>query len=143
MGIVATIATQYRSGTQNGVYFRVGHQDLELLTIMDRALSRYKLGGITKYADTWVIGDSLYELKFVRKMNEDSLGICDPSAKRLAVKKGQTRIEIFRTFIHEAMHAMEAEGDHDIPHKHIEFLEVWFGDFLLDNAPQLAKIIFS
>ena len=110
---------------------------------MARGLSQYKLGGSTKYAQTWVIGDALYELKFVRKMGENSLGICDPSAKRLAIKQGQTRLEIFRTFIHEALHAMEAEGDHDVPHKHIEFFEVWLADFLLDNAPQLAKIIFS
>ena len=108
----------------------------------DQALYRSSIGGSTSYARQWVIGDGMWELKFSQKLPGHALGYCDPGIDTFYIRYKQTRIETFRTFIHEAIHAMEAENDFSLPHKWVEKLEIPLADFLIENKEQLCAILF-
>ena len=47
----------------------------------------------------------------------DCLGLCDPNARTITIKLGQSDTETVKTFIHELIHAIEAEYETPIPHK--------------------------
>lgn len=47
----------------------------------------------------------------------DCLGLCDPQARTITIKLGQSDTETIKTFIHELIHAIECEWDQPIPHK--------------------------
>lgn len=82
------------------------------------------------------VRDELYKIKFVRKIQGESAntqGLCDPSLHIIYIKQGQTHAETFYTFIHECMHAFEAEYDIGTAHSDVYKLEKAIGDFLLTN----------
>jgi hypothetical protein len=99
-----------------------------------------KLQGQRGYANTWLVKDQLWDLKFCRKIPEDSLGITDPSTKTVYVKQKQDRRELFFTFIHEMLHTIEDEYGFDLPHKDVYLLEEAIGRFILDNIKGLERI---
>ena len=103
---------------------------------------RFKVAGPRSYANCWDIGDQCYQLKFVQKLPDDDLGICDPSSNTCYIKLGQSKKEIFKTFVHEMLHAMEASYDFELPHDFIDALEESVSDFIIDNRYELAEILY-
>ena len=60
-----------------------------------------------------------WRIKFVRKIvgrPKRTVGLCDPGEREITIKLGEGREETFKTFLHECIHAIEAEYDFDIPH---------------------------
>lgn len=101
-----------------------------------------KLNGQRSYAATWLVGDNLWDLKFVKTAgdSDSNRGLCDPSNRTVYVLRGMDRGEIFRTFLHEILHAIEFENEIDIKHEIIEKLEDGIADFILENFLALSKI---
>lgn len=107
-------------------------------------MKSYKqINGVRSYANCWDIGDQCYELKFVQRLPDNDLGLCDPSRNSCYIKLGQTKKETFKTFIHEMIHAIEDVYDFDLPHDFVEVLEVGVSDFIIDNKFELASILFQ
>ncbi len=61
------------------------------------------------------------------------MGLCDPEKRVIYIRLGQPHSETFNTFIHEVLHAFEAEYDVDVPHETVYTLERALSDFLLTN----------
>lgn len=81
-----------------------------------------------------VIGDSIWEVKFVRDIdNGRTAGNCDPNEQVISIRMGQCETERLKTFIHELFHAWEEEYGLEIPHKLIYRLEEPIVDFIQDN----------
>jgi len=81
-----------------------------------------------------VVGDSIYDVKFVRKIDADNtLGLCCSGSKTIWIRQKQTRQDTFLTFIHELLHAIEFEYELNIEHKLIHDLEKPIADLLFDN----------
>jgi hypothetical protein len=80
------------------------------------------------------IGDAIYKVKFVRKLEKGTVGLCDPSEYEIKILCGQSPEETFKTFIHEVLHALlEFENDMEIKHKMIYDLEKPLYQLLRDN----------
>ena len=72
------------------------------------------------------IGDSIWEIKFVRKIPkepETTIGLCDPSEHVIYIRLGQSPEQRFKTFIHELCHAVCYEYAIPECHKVIYALE--------------------
>ena len=50
-------------------------------------------------------------------------GLCDPAEQTITLKLGMSDTEIAKTFIHEMIHAIEAEYEEPIPHRTVYALE--------------------
>lgn len=110
-----------------------------------------KLQGIRSYANTWVVKDNVWELKFVKTAGDcnGNDGLCDPSIKVVYIRKGLCRGELFKTFIHEFLHAVEVEYEIEVDklsppandHEKINKFERGFAEFLLQNLTAIAKIL--
>ena len=100
------------------------------------------IGGVRSYANTWDIGPELYQMKFVQRLPDRATGMCDASTNSCYSILKQSKIETFRTFIHEMIHAMEDVYDFELKHEYVEKLEIAFADFLLENRYSLADILF-
>jgi hypothetical protein len=85
------------------------------------------------YPKTVHVGDEAWSVEFVDTLGQDTLGICDPSTNCIRILRGQTRRELFSTFVHEVLHAFEFSYDFQLKHKHVEKLEKAIVDFLLEN----------
>ena len=101
-----------------------------------------EIGGPRSYANSYDVGDEVYQLKFAQKLPDNALGYCDPSSNTCYIKLGQSKLETFKTFIHEYLHAIEAVYGFDLPHEFIEVLEVGVSKFILDNRYELASTIY-
>lgn len=101
-----------------------------------------KLNGQRSYAATWLVGDDLWELKFVKSCgdNDSNRGLCDPTNRTCYILKGMSNQEIFDTFLHEFMHSIEFEQEIDLPHSAIEKLELGISKFISDNIVALSKL---
>lgn len=89
-----------------------------------------------KYPKTLLIKDAEYAIKFVNRIKDERkrvVGLCDPEECCIYIKKGQTRKETFSTFIHEVLHAIEAEYDFDLTHRHVYKLEAGISSLILAN----------
>jgi Zn-dependent peptidase ImmA (M78 family) len=65
-----------------------------------------------------------YELAWVDRFDDETcVGECRYDRKQIAMKRGQSEVEQFRTLIHELFHAVAHECDIEIPHKAIYGLE--------------------
>lgn len=66
-----------------------------------------------------------YSIKWqeVIEGDADCLGLCDPAEQVITMKLGMSDTEVAKTFIHELLHAIEAEWEQPIPHKIIYTLE--------------------
>lgn len=82
------------------------------------------------------IGEETYEIRVVKKMPSNlkgCVGACDPGKHVIYIKKGLTKSQMFRTFIHECLHAIEFEFEIPIKHKTIYQLEKAITDTILSN----------
>jgi hypothetical protein len=80
------------------------------------------------------VGDSVYELRFVRSIPEaqNAVGLCDEGAQVIKIAYGQSPRERFRTFLHELLHAVDFEYKLRLPHRLIYRLEGPLADALLN-----------
>lgn len=96
---------------------------------------------ISSYPKEIRIKDETYQIRFVPQMRyrdrrgryKPLYGSCDPEKRSISISKGQGREETFKTFIHEVLHAIEAENDFNIPHHLVARLEEPLALFFLDN----------
>lgn len=63
----------------------------------------------------------------------DTLGLCDPNTRHLYIKSDLSKTEEIKTYIHEMLHALEAEWDIKIPHESVYRLEEAIYKFLTLN----------
>src|SRR5271166_2182645 len=81
------------------------------------------------------IGEVTYRVRFVNKLDHElTLGECDPGDLEIRIKKGQSREDTFKTFIHEMIHAVFDEAEIPIKHKHVYKLEEFLFDFIQKNS---------
>lgn len=99
------------------------------------------LPGQKSYERDWVIGDEIWEVKFVRGLSFGSLGMCCPETRTISIKQKQKNVEILKTFFHEVCHGLEFAHDIELPHSTVyDFEEAW-AKFFVDNWENLAKLI--
>lgn len=99
-----------------------------------------KPGGQKSYPNTVFISGSTWEVKFSRKIVDGCDGLCDPSIKTIYLKQKQGKVELFKTLLHEALHAYGEELDIEIPHKIIYKMEDIIIDFIFNNEQALKRI---
>lgn len=95
-----------------------------------------KLPLSAKYPKTLEIKDEIYQIRIVKKIpNEDSrtMGLCDDGKKIIWIKSRQSKRGMFRTFIHELLHAIECEYSIKLKHKRIDILELALEALITDN----------
>jgi|SRR3954469_6839006 len=92
---------------------------------------------IRDYPKDFQIGDSIWNLRFVRSLGQTETtitwGLCDPSEQTIYVRLGQTPTERLKTTLHEILHAIEEEYGLTLPHRLIHQLEDPLARFLIDN----------
>jgi len=66
-----------------------------------------------------------YAIKWQAVIDNDPecCGLCDPGEQTITLKLGMSDTEIAKTFIHEMLHAIEAEWEEPIPHRIVYTLE--------------------
>lgn len=88
---------------------------------------------------TLMVGDSVWEIRFVRKMphgnakDKNTVGMCCDDDKEICVRLGIGKREQAKTLIHELLHALEFEYQISIPHELIYKLEEPIYRLLCDN----------
>jgi len=86
------------------------------------------------YPKTLVIGKATYTVEMVPHIHETKKrvqrGECCPNTKRIKLLETLNSVELFETFIHEVLHAIEFEGGFKIKHKTIYDLEVPLAKFI-------------
>ena len=75
---------------------------------------------LTDYPNVLHIKKQVWEIKFVSRINDECLGLCDPLGLTIYIKKGQRPRERLSAFIHEVIHALECEYGFDMTSKVIE-----------------------
>ena len=86
----------------------------------------------TSYPRQLVIGDEVWSVKFVRKL-DGCYGECDPSNNEIRIRMKQSHDETLKTFIHEVVHALEFSFEFDLEHRHVYALEEAVFQLLRDN----------
>ena len=86
----------------------------------------------------YLIGDYEWDLKFCRKIEDgtsasDTMGLCDPSIKRLSILQKQSILERLTSVSHEILHAFEDEYEFEIPHHLVYKLDRAIALFILMN----------
>lgn len=95
-----------------------------------------RLPNKSEYPSEVHVCEETYKVKFVDKIPQGGrkcVGLCDPGTRTIYIKNGLTKSQTFRTFTHEAIHALEAEWEIDMPHKMVYQFEKAIVDFLLMN----------
>lgn len=94
-----------------------------------------RLPSVREYPKEVTIGQQVYKIKFVRKIEGEgsTLGNCDPCNHIIKIKLGQSAAETFSTFVHEVLHGVENEHGFELPHAHVYKLERAIADFLMVN----------
>ena len=94
---------------------------------------------IRQYKDTYLVGESIWNLKFKRQVeptdgkNRETVGLCDPSEKQVSIRLSQSKEDTLKTFIHEFLHAFEDEYEINLKHSDVYKLEEAIYHFLVDN----------
>lgn len=95
-----------------------------------------KLISAKDYPKFIYVNDEKYEVRLVKRVpggpNTDC-GLCDSEIKVIWIRKTQSPAGLFHTFVHEVLHALEAEYSIDIKHRTIYELEVAIASFVTDN----------
>lgn len=86
-----------------------------------------------KYPKTVRVASDEWKIRFVKRLPKNTKGECDPNSETIKIGLNQSDKEIFRTFIHECLHAMEYSYARHMKHRDIHWLEKTISDFLLDN----------
>ena len=102
--------------------------------------------GFTSYPKTVEVEGMNWAIKFKRKPfyddeGDECLGLCDPEDKTIYIKIQTDKVDMFRVFIHEVLHAIEYEREIEIPHKYIEKLDRGVSKFLIKNFNSINKIV--
>lgn len=88
----------------------------------------------SQYPKQLHIGSEIYTVKFVRKLDANVVGECDPEAKEIRILCGQGPEKTLKTFIHELCHAVfEFEHDLEVKHKFIYAMEEPIFRLIRDN----------
>lgn len=85
------------------------------------------------YPKSLLINGEYWKIRFVNKL-PGCLGECDPSEMEIRIKRGLGSEERLKTFLHEAVHAMEFSYNFQIKHSHVYKLENGMFDLLVDLA---------
>lgn len=86
------------------------------------------------YPKTLNVKGEEWRLVFVDRIEgKDTLGMCDPSSRIIYIKNGLSSEEMFKTWLHECLHLLEAEHDIKISHRSIYQLEEAIFSFLKEN----------
>lgn len=105
---------------------------------------RYPVGGPGSYPNTMLVGDSVWEIKLVKDIQQsDAYGACDPQCKTIYLEMAQTRKEMMSTFLHELIHAIEIEYGLTIRHKLVNNLEVALTNLIVENAVAFHRVIYG
>lgn len=104
---------------------------------LSRWRPKYMFPSFRYYPRTLLIKNEVWEIKFVRKMENNMVGLCDPGDKIIYIKMGQSRCDLFKTFIHEWMHALEEEYCIEVPHKVIYSFEDAIVESLIENIDDI------
>lgn len=91
--------------------------------------------GVKSYPKEIIIRKTPWQVKFVRRCPDPTAeGLCDPGEKIIYIKLKQKPIDIFKTFLHECLHAIEDEYCLTLPHKgYVYKLEQSVVDFIFQN----------
>jgi len=95
-----------------------------------------KVLGWADYPKAVSIRDEVYQIRMVKRIpgeTKDTFGICDDDKKIIWIRRNQSSRGLLRTFIHELLHAVEAEWSVKLRHKKINVLEVALEALLMDN----------
>jgi hypothetical protein len=90
----------------------------------------------SQYPKVLHVDDATYKIKFVKRIPHEekrTLGLCDPDTKTIWIRISHSPRGMFRTFIHESLHAIEFEYDLKIKHKMIYSLERALEALVVDN----------
>ncbi len=115
-----------------------------MTTARDLSLSNSKkVRGRKAYPNKILVGKEEFEIQFKRVIFDDEkyLGICDLEDNVIYLKKGQDPYELFKTLLHEYLHAIEKSDKIKIKHSLIYRLEKALANFLIQNFETLQKII--
>ena len=87
------------------------------------------------YPKSLILGEEVYTIRWVRKFKDPKVvGECDPHARGIRLKLGESREETFKTLLHEVCHGLlEFEHDLKVKHKLIYGMERALYQFLIDN----------
>jgi len=94
-----------------------------------------KLPKAEAYPKELHINEETYTVHVVKRIPGEpasTLGLCDFGTKQIHIKKA-SKAQMFRTLIHETLHAMECEYSMDLKHETVYKLERAIGDLLLMN----------
>ena len=101
------------------------------------------------YKGQWYIGHNIWEVFIERG---DFLGHCDPNKKEITLSPDQSKYSMASVFIHEVIHAIEAEYDFNITrkgsrvkysHQPVMALEQGFLDFVIWNQQRLCAFLLD
>jgi hypothetical protein len=95
-----------------------------------------RLPNKNKYPKELHFNEETYTVKFVARIpggTKADKGLCDGSTNTIFIRKSLDKSSMFRTFIHECIHAMEFEYEIPIPHPMVHQLEKAIGDFFMIN----------
>lgn len=92
----------------------------------------------SQYPKTLEINDEVYTIKLVKRIpHKDSCptdnGLCDYNTRTIYIRSTQSRRGMFRTFIHEVLHAIHGEWSFKLNHKTVYELEVALDALIVDN----------
>ena len=110
------------------------------------------LPGVKDYPRQWIVGEDIWTLKFVRKIegNPVILGLCDPGDLTIYIKLKQSKFEMLMSTLHELFHC--AEFSHNIDfrgkpiytyrtfHNYIYKMEKAMGLLFVQNADNFLKL---
>lgn len=91
-----------------------------------------------KYPKKLNINDEVYTIKMVKRIPHKEAapsdnGLCDFNTRTIYIRSTQSPKGIFRTFIHEVLHALHNEWEFKLHHKTVYELEVAIAAFMMDN----------
>lgn len=110
------------------------------------------LPGTRKYPREWIVGEDLWRIKFVSKIQgcDDTLGLCDPSDLTIYIKLGIGKLETLKTFLHEIGHAQEYSYDFKVLnnktfdyraiHRYIHHFETVWAEVFIANLDRFLEL---
>lgn len=82
------------------------------------------------------VNDERYEIRMVSKIPGEAAGdcgLCDDGKRIIWIRKTQSPAGLFRTFIHEILHAVEAEYNVPLKHQQVYALETALSALIMEN----------
>ncbi len=95
-----------------------------------------KLPSAKKYPKFLNVKDERYQVLMVDKIPGEAAtlsGLCDGDVKKIWIRKNQSPAGLFRTYVHEVLHALEFEWHIRIRHETIYQLEIAIAALMEDN----------